>query len=182
MLLAAICIVSPVLGLRPVLAALCLTLNVPKPTTETWSPSLNADVTLATTASTARPASALDRFAALATASINLALFIPIPYALSRLVNYPKTPNGVSQSYFSLSSGSGLRLADCACGDVKRADLIPRRILTCQPAGEHRASEANGPRSDRPPAVWIPAPRRSARPPADVADAAARDRTPRRST
>src|SRR5690606_16342402 len=73
---AAILISSPVRGLRPVRAARLRTSKVPKPTRVTLSPFFRALVMVAMTASTARPASARDRSAAPATASMNSALFI----------------------------------------------------------------------------------------------------------
>ena len=46
---------APVRGLRPVRAARCVTLNVPKPTSVTASPFLSAAVIAAVVASIARP-------------------------------------------------------------------------------------------------------------------------------
>src|SRR3546814_3021533 len=58
---AAIWISSPVRGLRPVRAARARTSKVPKPIRLTLSPAFRAPVIEPTTASSARPASALDR-------------------------------------------------------------------------------------------------------------------------
>jgi hypothetical protein len=66
----------PVCGLRPVRAARCDTLNVPKPIKVTESPFLSEEVIAATVASIARPADAFERSADLATASINSDLFM----------------------------------------------------------------------------------------------------------
>ena len=67
---AAICIDAPVWGFLPSLAALCLTENVPKPTSDTESPLPKALPIPPKTASTALPAEALDISASPATASI----------------------------------------------------------------------------------------------------------------
>ena len=61
--------------LLPVLAALCLTLKVPKPTSETLSPPARLPAIAFNVASTALPASAFDVSVAAATASVNWALF-----------------------------------------------------------------------------------------------------------
>ena len=73
---ALIFIVSPVLGLRPILAARLRTENVPKPTSVIESPLFRALVSASNAASKARAAEALDRSADSAIASINSALFI----------------------------------------------------------------------------------------------------------
>src|SRR5690606_9790653 len=72
---AGIAIGSLVRGFRPVRAARALTEKEPKPTRLTVSPRLSAAVTDSSTASSARPASALDRPALSATWSINSLLF-----------------------------------------------------------------------------------------------------------
>ena len=74
--LAAILTVSPVLGLRPSLAALSETPNVPKPTSGTLSPFTNASVIAAKVASIALVESALVNPVAVATASTNSTYFI----------------------------------------------------------------------------------------------------------
>ena len=55
-LLAAIVIVSPVLGLRPVLASLCLTSKVPNPFKVILSPAFKTSVNVSTKALTAASA------------------------------------------------------------------------------------------------------------------------------
>ena len=75
-LLAAICIVSPVCGFRPSLAARSFTSNVPKPTSDTFSPLISASVTTVVKASTAFPASFLEIPAFSATAATKSTLFI----------------------------------------------------------------------------------------------------------
>src|SRR5690606_30576130 len=72
---AGISIGSLVRGFRPVRAARALTEKEPKPIRLTASPRLSAAVTASITASSARPASALDRPALSATWSINSLLF-----------------------------------------------------------------------------------------------------------
>ncbi len=72
---AAISIVSPVLGLRPLRAARSPTENVPKPTKLTVSPLRRPCVMASNTASTARAAEALLRSACSATFSISSDLF-----------------------------------------------------------------------------------------------------------
>ena len=76
---ALIWMVSPVLGLRPVVAARWATEKVPKPTIRTSPPDFNADVMLSNTPSTARPASAFGQPAASATAETRSFLFIGTP-------------------------------------------------------------------------------------------------------
>src|SRR6185369_7348041 len=73
---AAICMAAPVAGLRPSRAAVSLTLNLPKPFSDTSSPLVAASVIAAKAASTALRASALDRFAAEATASARSEVFM----------------------------------------------------------------------------------------------------------
>src|ERR687898_160217 len=70
-LLAAICIVSPVRGLRPSRAPRLATWNLPNPVNETSSPDLSALSTVEMTASTAAPASFFDRPLSAATLSTN---------------------------------------------------------------------------------------------------------------
>ncbi len=72
---ALILISSPVCGLRPIRAERLRTVKEPKPIKVTLSPFLSALVIAWVMPSTARPASALERSAATATASINSALF-----------------------------------------------------------------------------------------------------------
>ena len=80
--LAAILTSAPVCGLRPTLAALLETANVPNPTSGTLSPLTNASVIVAIVASTALPASALVIPAFAATASINSTFFFFTSYIL----------------------------------------------------------------------------------------------------
>ena len=81
----------PVWGLRPSRAARCFTANVPKPTSDTWSPLARVSVMLSTTASRARPAEALGRSAAAAIASISSVLFTLVPLE-SLILRYETGP------------------------------------------------------------------------------------------
>src|SRR5215472_2234307 len=76
---AAILMVAPVCGLRPLRAFLCETENVPKPIRATRSPFLRADVTLSTVVSIAVAAAALLIPLAAAILSMRSALFIVSP-------------------------------------------------------------------------------------------------------
>src|SRR3954468_2762987 len=76
---AAICIFSPVRGLRPSEAARAATVNVPNPTRRTSPPVLSASVIDSKTASTALLAAAFDRSAFPATASTSSFLFTCCP-------------------------------------------------------------------------------------------------------
>ena len=76
---AAIWMVAPVCGLRPLRALRCFTIKVPKPTRATCSPFFSSLVILSNTASSARPAEAFGRSAAVAIASISSVLFTIIP-------------------------------------------------------------------------------------------------------
>lgn len=94
---ALIWMVAPVCGLRPVRAARALTWNVPNPTNDTVSPFLRAPVTADNVASNAFPASAFERPASDAIASINSDLFtLKYPYRflllLSALFVWPGRP------------------------------------------------------------------------------------------
>ncbi|CSB54036.1 Uncharacterised protein [Vibrio cholerae] len=75
----AILISSPVFGLRPVRAARVRTLNVPKPTSATWSPDCSVPLTASMNASRARPAEALEISAFAAICSTSCVLFTVIP-------------------------------------------------------------------------------------------------------
>src|SRR5690348_2882938 len=70
---------SPVRGLRPVRAERLRTTNVPKPTSDTSSPFFSAFLMISVVASSARPASALERLALSEMALINSALFMETP-------------------------------------------------------------------------------------------------------
>ena len=72
-LAAAISIVAPVCGLRPVRAARSRTEKVPKPTNATCSPPFNSSVTASINESKARPAAALEMSAPAAILSFVLA-------------------------------------------------------------------------------------------------------------
>lgn len=78
-LAALILISSPVWGFRPVRAARAPTTNVPNPTIVTVPPFFNVLVTPSITASSARPAEALDRSASSAMKSIRSVLFTQEP-------------------------------------------------------------------------------------------------------
>lgn len=72
---AAMLMVAPVCGLRPVLAARALTRKEPKPTKDTESPVFSAPVMESKTESTALVAAAFDMSVLSATASISSDLF-----------------------------------------------------------------------------------------------------------
>lgn len=84
---------SPVLGLRPVRAALLLTENVPKPTNVTESP-LERDLVIPSTILLkADPASVLEIFASLAILSINSDFVMDSPFRLRKVEQKPPDPN-----------------------------------------------------------------------------------------
>jgi len=72
---AGIWMLSPVRGLRPVVAARLVTLKVPKPTRRTSSPPFKAPAIASKTLSTALAESDLDKPVLLATAAIRSFLF-----------------------------------------------------------------------------------------------------------
>src|SRR5918912_4472599 len=76
---ALILIVAPVRGLRPLRAARLLTLNVPKPTSDTLLFFFSVVFTPPMTASSARVAAAFEMSACLAMCSINSDLFTKVP-------------------------------------------------------------------------------------------------------
>lgn len=77
---AAMPISRPVWGLRPILAGLSFTENVPNPTRVIESPVANAVSIVLVKASSASPALAFDKLAFSAIALISCALFMWIPW------------------------------------------------------------------------------------------------------
>ncbi|CAK0779662.1 hypothetical protein CCP4SC76_7010005 [Gammaproteobacteria bacterium] len=89
---ALISILAPVLGFRPMRAALSFTRNVPKPTRDTCFPSLRASTTASTKPSRTRPAVAFGMSPAFAMASTNPDLFIFYdPPSETKIIGQPST-------------------------------------------------------------------------------------------